>query len=176
MVYKVIQFLAQGEFPSPEKLIELKKQGVTHLLNVSGIDLFQLYSAEKLADFTIVQFTFKDVFSTAVAISKEQISSVDSNLYCEQTSDIERAQFFSAVQQLIDWLKIETPCYVFCHQGIGRSACVVLSALIHYYQPEQDCLLKTMKFLNPHAILSTTSYAAAKWFEQEIGFDNTQST
>jgi predicted protein tyrosine phosphatase len=172
MVYKVIQFLAQGNFPSPEKLLELKKQGVTHLLNVSGIDLFTLYSAEKLADFTIVQFTFKDVFSTALAISAEQISNVDSNVYCEHSTEAERAQFFNAVEQLIEWLKSEAQCYVFCHQGIGRSACVVLAALNHYYQPKHDCLLKTIKFLNPRATLSVTSFAAAKWFEQQAAIHN----
>jgi hypothetical protein len=168
MIYKAIQFLAQGDLPSPAKLLELKKQGCTHLLNVSGIDLFKLYSAEQLAGFTLVQFTFKDVFSTGSLIKPEQINSVACDLYYEQTSETERAQFFSAVQQLIGWLESNTATYVFCQQGIGRSSCVVCAALNYYYQPKPDELLKTVKFLNQHALLTATSYAATKWFAQQI--------
>jgi len=164
-MYKVIQFLSQGEFPSPNKLTELKKQGIFHLLNLSGIDLFKLYTAEQLADFTIVQFTFKDIFSTGTVVKPEQIASIDADVYCQQSSEAERLAFFNAVLQLIDWLKHQTSSYVFCQQGIGRSPAVICSALAYFYHPPSEQILKTIKFLNQEAVLTTISYAAAKWFE-----------
>ncbi len=166
MIYQVIQYLAQGDLPSPAKLAELKTQGFTHLLNVSGIDLYKLYSREQLSAFTLAQFTFKDVFSTGQVVKTAQATTVDCRLYCEQTSVTERFQFCKAVEQLLAWLKNRSRCYVFCQRGIGRSPCVVCAALTYYYQPKPEELVKTLKFLNSYAILSLTSYAATQWFIQ----------
>lgn len=167
MVYTAVQFLALGEFPSPEKLQALKAQGFSNLLNISGIDLFKLYSTEQLADFTIAQFTFKDIFSTGAAVNLAQIDDIDVDLYCRQSTEAERVAFFNAVHQLTEWLKDQSLTYVFCQQGIGRSPAVICSVLAYCYQPTAEQILKTIKFLNQQAVLTATSYAAAKWFETQ---------
>lgn len=168
MIYQAIQYVAQGDLPSPDKLTQLKAQRVTHLLNVSGIDLYQLYGTEQLAGFTVEQFTFKDVFSTGVAIQSESPHEVDCALYCSQTNAAERLAFFYAVRCLMAWLKNKSLIYVFCQQGIGRSPCVVCAALSCCYQPQPQQLLKTLTFLNPNALLTRNSYAAVNWFQQQI--------
>lgn len=167
MIYQVIQFVAQGGLPSPAQLHELKTQGFKHLLNLSGIDLFKLYPPEILADFTLAQFRFTDIFSTGAVITLENIANIDTTLYTAQSSATEQLQFFNAVQQLIECLKTKQLTYVFCQQGIGRSPCVLCAALNYAYHPSYGELLKTIRFLNPHAVVSTTSYAAVKWFEQQ---------
>ena len=43
MIYDGIQHIKLAKLPSPEKLWELQTEGFNHLVNVSGIDLFQLY-------------------------------------------------------------------------------------------------------------------------------------
>lgn len=168
MIYQVIQYLTQGDLPSAQKLDDLKKQKITHLLNISGIDLRRLYSAEQLDPFTLVQFTFRDVFSTGVRSGSTQTTHISSALYCDQTNLAERLAFFQAAQQLVDWLKQRVPCYVFCQQGQGRSPCVVCAALTYCYQPKPDELLKTLKFLNPNAIITNSSYAAINWFVEQM--------
>lgn len=168
MIYQAIQYVSQGSLPSPDKLMALKAQKLTHLLNVSGIDLYQLYSAEQLASFTVKQFTFKDVFSTGVAIQTESLHEIDCALYCTQTNTIERLEFFYAVCCLIEWLRNKSLSYVFCQQGIGRSPCVVGTALIHCYHPTPQQLLKVLKFLNPNVVITRNSYAAINWFQQKI--------
>ncbi len=167
MVYKAVQYLSQGGLPSLGKLALLKTQKVRHLLNISGIDLYQLYSDEQLSDFTLVQFSFKDIFSTGEVLKNPEIEQPNAIIYSEKASEAERLAFFNAVWQLIEWLENRTPSYVFCQQGIGRSPCVVCAALMHCYQPKLEELHKTLKFLNPTAVLTDRSYAAIHWFQQQ---------
>ncbi|MEY4768317.1 MAG: hypothetical protein RL637_956 [Pseudomonadota bacterium] len=168
MIYQAIQYLSQGSLPSPAQLIQLRQQKCKHLLNTSGIDLYQIYSASQLADFTIQQFYFKDVFSNADRVNLNQIFSITMDDYYTHTYPEEREQFFAAVQQLIVWLNNKTSCYVFCQQGIGRSVCVLSTALIHCYAYTPEQLLKILKFLNPNAIMSRHSYSAIQWFQYQL--------
>lgn len=169
MIYKVIRFLSQGGYPGPEKLTALKKEGVTHLLNVSGIDLFALYPAPLLEGFKIVQFGFKDIFSIApLPGGSMEKNGDDALLYLKHSDETERQAFFAAVSTLAGWLEEGRHSHVFCQQGIGRSPCVVMSALLYHYRPLPAELEKTLKFMNPAAVLSQMSYAASDWFLQQM--------
>jgi hypothetical protein len=172
MIYQVIQYIDQGNLPSPQQLLILQARGFKHLLNISGIDLQQLYSPQQLANFTLQQFYFRDVFSMGMTLQFEQIEQINSAVYYTQTTEAERMQFFAAVQQLIDWLNEKIPTYVFCQQGIGRSPCVLAAALTHCYQPQAHELFKIIKFLNSNALITANSYAAIQWFQQQIALNH----
>ena len=134
MIFDAVQHIKLDKLPSPDELLVLQSEGFCHLINVSGIDLFQLYKAEQLSPFTIKQHSFKDIFSKAPQVGREiSTSLIDESAYITRSTAKDRLAFYAAVNDLIENLKSRTPVFVFFHQGIGRSHCVLFTALAQWY-------------------------------------------
>ena len=175
MIYDGVQHIKLAKLPSPEKLCELQTEGFNHLVNVSGIDLFQLYGAEGLHSFTVKQYSFKDVFSKSPQLGGGIIdfAEIGEHAYIAASTVEDRQSFYLAVIDVLENLKTQTPTFVFCHQGIGRSPCVLFAALAQWYEANYSQVFKVIKFLNAHAVITCLSCSAVKWFAEEF---NRQST
>lgn len=176
MIYDAIQNVKLGMLPSPEKLMELQEEGFSHLINVSGIDLFQLYGEEQLSPFSINQYTFKDVFSEALQLGSGLIDYdvIDEHAYIARSTVEDRMEFYTSVSNVIEILDTQVSIFVFCHQGKGRSPCVLFTALAQRYKVDYAQILKVIKFLNAQATITCISYSAMKWFTDEFGRRSTQ--
>jgi hypothetical protein len=169
VIFDAVQHIKLDKLPSPEELLVLQNEGFCHLINVSGIDLFQLYQAEQLSPFTIKQHSFKDIFSKAPQVGREiSTNLIDESAYITRSTAKDRLAFYAAVNDLIENLKTQTPMFVFCHQGIGRSPCVLFTALAQWYGEDYGQILKVIKFLNAKSMLTGVSYSATKWFMEKL--------
>ena len=169
-MYETVQHIKLGKLPWPEKLLELRSEGFNQLINVSGIDLFQLYSEEQLSPFTIKQHSFKDIFSKAPQLGNGILGDglIDGQAYVVKSTEEDRQAFYDAVIDVLDLIKAQTPFYIFCHQGIGRSPCVLFTALVLWYGEDRRQILNVIKFLNARAAITSISYSAEQWFAAEF--------
>jgi hypothetical protein len=164
MLPESILILGQSGFPSPGKLAELNREGVRHLINVSGIDLLAVYGQESAAGFSLEQYAFKDVFSVGLPISANHpVETIPADLYVRQSLPGERAAFCQAVGALSRHLERNEPTFVFCHKGVGRSPCVVAAAMAYCHGADFPEIMKLLRFLNRHALFTDVSCAAVKW-------------
>ena len=169
-MFDVVQHIILADLPSRTKLKELSHQGFIELVNVSGVDLYQLYGSDFLSQFKIAQFTFKDVFSEAPEPSGGvELSAIPYKYFTDISKEEDRQAFFQATNKVIEYLEQKKPLYLCCHQGIGRSPCVLFSALTYLYRQDYNKTLKIIKFLNPKSGMSTVSYSAVNWFQTQMG-------
>lgn len=165
---KVVQNIFLDSLPSRNKLAELKKQGVHEIVNVSGVDFYDLYGLNELTDFALGQYTFRDVFSDKdLPASDEMAKNISASAYLAVSTADERMAFRLAVDQVVACLKDNKLFFLCCHQGIGRSPCVLFTAMISCYQQDYSNALKILKYLKPESVISTVSYSAANWFLAE---------
>jgi protein-tyrosine phosphatase len=172
-MFDVIQHISLGDLPSPDKLQSLQNKTFTHIINVSGIDLFQLYDKDALSFFAINQYTFKDVFSYQPLPDKAIVlSEISADFYLQTTNDYDRKAFFKATANVVESIVNNHAFFLCCHQGIGRSPCVMFAALIYCYRKTYQKTANIIKFLNPKSQLTIVSYSAINWFQQEMAKSN----
>jgi hypothetical protein len=164
--YNLLQI---SSLPSMKDLQAWQYNGISYLLNVSGIDIYDLYSEKSLAPFQIVQTTFADIFSKHGVLidSKTLIEPVTSDVYVQLTTEEHRQALLAAVQFLVTQLKNQTPTGVFCHRGQGRSPLVVAAAVQQFYrQSVNEAIARTLN-IRPPALFTDISLSALQWCTEQ---------
>lgn len=142
---------------------------ISCLLNVSGIDIYDLYPEKSLASFQIAQMTFADIFSKHGDLidSNTSIAPVSSDIYVQLTTEEHRLALLAAVQFLVEQLKNQTPTGVFCHRGQGRSPLVVAAAFQQFYRESvNESIARTLN-LRPPALFTDISLSALQWCTEQ---------
>lgn len=158
------QLLQISPFPSLKELQAWKFNGIRGLLNVSGIDLNEIYTAQSLEFFELTQMTFADVFSKGTLIDiNTPVTPVSAEYYLQLTTQEHQQAFFLAVQTLVTQLKNQIPICVFCYRGQGRSPLVVAAAMQQvYHESTADAIARTL-ILRPSALFTDISLSALQW-------------
>lgn len=157
-----------SSLPSVAELQLWRNEGITRLLNVSGVDIIDIYPVEALVDFHISQLQFADVFTNGIPISSvEDDVLANSETYLQLSIPEHRLGFLKAVQTLLNQLRLQTNTSVFCHRGIGRSPLVVAAAFQHYYaEPTSHAIARTRTLHRP-ALFTDISLSALQWCSEQ---------
>ena len=158
-----------GGLPSVADLTELRQAAFSYLINVSGIDITEVYTDHDFSFYTVSQFVFADIFSSGKLLQFDgsggypNMASIDEKLYLTRSTPEHRQAFLQAVIQLNSNLLNKKASYLFCHQGQGRSPTVFAASLCHLYSPPLDILHKTVLRLRPQTQLTDVSLSAIYW-------------
>ncbi len=153
-----------SSLPSLQDLQSWQDHGFRHLLNVSGIDINDLYPRSTLAAFSIKQVSFADIFSAGIPLDKyTSITAVTAHLYAQKATEQDQTAFLQAVQSLLIALQSYTPICVFCHRGQGRSPLVVAAALQQFHQIHVSKAIASTQALHPEAQFTDISLSALYW-------------
>jgi hypothetical protein len=158
--------------PSLKELQLWRTQGIRSLVNVSGVDLFELYPHEPLADLHIIQCPFADVFTSATARHDDAacFHNDRGEKYVGMSTAEHRHAFLTAVGSVAIQLQNHVPTSVFCHRGIGRSPLVAAAAFGHIFnEPAAQAIART-RTLHPPAQFTTISVSAWHWCGEQMGF------
>lgn len=156
-----------SSLPSLKDLQTWQHNGIRYLLNVSGININDIYSAQVLAPFDIVQMTFADIFTKGVAVTDVPIETISSDAYI-QLSTIEQQQaLLAAIQALVLQLQQGTPSCVFCHRGQGRSPLVVAAAFQQFYRKSIAEAIARTRIIRPPALFTDISLSALQWCAEQ---------
>jgi len=158
-----------SSLPSIKDLDVWQQKGICHLLNVSGINIHDMYSVKVLAPFEITQMTFADVFTKGEIISPDTfIEAVSSDVYIQLATEAEQQALLTAVQALVEQLKRRTPSCVFCHRGQGRSPLVVAAALGLFHHESIVQAIARTRIIRPPAIFTDISLSALQWCSEQV--------
>jgi hypothetical protein len=150
--------------PSLQDLRLWQSNGIGHLLNVSGIDIRDIYAEKDLKPFSITQTTFADVFSAGVLVDADiPLETVTTDVYLQLSTEEHRLAFLTAVQTLIEQLKSHTPTCVFCHRGQGRSPLVAAAATGLFYRESIPEAIARIRIIRPPALFTDISVSALLW-------------
>jgi len=150
--------------PSLKDLQEWQSRGINYLLNVSGVDIFDIYPAGVLKFFTIMQVTFADVFTSGNFLTAaDAIESTSADAYLQVSTEDQRRALLTAVHILITQLQKQTPVCVFCHRGQGRSPLVVAAAFQQFYQESISQAIARTRSLHAPAQFTDISLSALQW-------------
>jgi hypothetical protein len=156
--------LSISSLPSLQDLQAWQQNGVSYLLNVSGIDIKDLYSEKDLKPFGITQTTFADVFSAGVLVDANiSLETVTTDAYLQLSTEEHRQAFLKAVQTLVEQLKSHTPTCVFCHRGQGRSPLVAAAAAGQFYRESIPEAIARIRIIRPPALFTDISVSALLW-------------
>lgn len=165
-VVKQAPRLRIGALPSPDELAALTGAGYRGLLNVSGIDLEEMYPGSTLCPFKLMQFTFVDVFSAAPAWSAD--TNINAELYTNASSTVDQQQFLAAVKVLTQWLAGDAAVFICCHRGEGRSPAVTSAGLLCVYGGVISDVFSYVSNLRPQAKLTAITAAAMTWAQRQL--------
>lgn len=155
-----------GSLPTVIELQSLFKQGIQHLVNVSGIKLAELYPEQNLACFNIHEFIFSDLFSKYDLINHvNELNQIDKSLFFEKFNPAQQIQFKIAVITTIQLLKEYRSVHVFCHHGVGRSPAVSFAAFHLLLQPSLLETLKVIESIRPQAKITTMTISSSYWLK-----------
>jgi predicted protein tyrosine phosphatase len=153
-----------SSLPSLQDLQAWQHNGIRSLLNVSGININDLYPANVLASFDIAQMTFADVFSNGILVNTyTPIEAVSTDAYLQLTTEAHRLALLAAVQTLVEHLKTQTPICVFCHRGQGRSPLVAAAAAQQVYRESFSEAIARTQLIRPAALFTDISLSALQW-------------
>jgi predicted protein tyrosine phosphatase len=163
VTYHLLQITS---LPTLKNLQAWEQKGISYLLNVSGVDISDIYSAQLLMPFEIKQISLHDVFTKNPPVQTLPVL-ISPQAYL-QVSDAEQQQaLFNAVQLVIAQLQNQTPTCVFCHRGVGRSTLVVACAFQQFYNESIAQAIERTRAIRPAAQFSDISLAAMQWcYEQ----------
>lgn len=150
--------------PSLKELQGWQSCGIRYLLNVSGVDIFDIYPAGVLEFFTITQVTFADVFTPGNALTPvDAVQSISTDVYLQVSTEDQRRALLTAVHVLIAELQKQTPICVFCHRGQGRSPLVVAAAFQQFYHEPINQAITRTRALHAPAQFTDISLSALQW-------------
>lgn len=151
--------------PSPGGLLQLQRQGVLRLVNVSGVDLAEIYGKQALAPFRASTHLFADVFCHGRPVRGGVAwEAIDPALYLERAEDMgAREQLLGAVDAAHAALATDEPVCVFCSQGQSRSPLVAAAALFRLGQESLEQTLRRVSALQPRARFTDIGLAALRW-------------
>ncbi len=158
-------WLRVSGLPTVQQLQQAYSYGVAHLVNVSGVNVYEVYQQPDLPEFVISQTVFTDIFTTKPM--QTDFKRVSSDMYIQIANDSERQALLSAVQTLFALVSQQIPVWVFCHRGIGRSPLVVAAALQNCYgESSKQAIARTYE-IQPAAHFSEISLSAMQWCQEQ---------
>jgi protein-tyrosine phosphatase len=158
-------WLRVSGLPTVQQLQQAYSYGVAHLVNVSGVNVYEVYQHSDLPEFVISQTVFTDIFTTKPI--QTDFNRVSSDMYMHIANDNERQALLSAVQTLFALVSQQIPVWVFCHRGIGRSPLVVAAALQKCYgESSKQAIARTYE-IQPAAHFSEISLSAMQWCQEQ---------
>jgi hypothetical protein len=153
-----------SSLPSLKDLHAWQQNGISYLLNVSGINIRDIYSDKDLEPFELAQTTFVDVFTKGTLIDiGVSLDTVSSETYLQLTTEEHQQAFLTAVQDLVEHLKKQISTCVFCHRGQGRSPLVVAAAAQQFYHESIEEAIARTRIIRPHSLFTDVSVSALQW-------------
>lgn len=142
---------------------------VQHWINVSGIDIYQIYPKQALSPYTISQFEFADVFTDGKKLADfSALENIKTELY-ESVSELEhRNAFLAAVKVLIMQLGDERSTRIFCHRGLARSPLVAAAALNYIRDESFQQSIARVHQIHPPAYFTDISISALFWSKEQL--------
>ena len=108
---------------------------VRHWVNVSGIDVYQIYPELVSSDYSISQFDFADIFTDGEKLTDfSEIEKITSELYESVSVEQHRHALLEAVNAVVVQLENQVSTGIFCHRGLARSPLVAAAALNHFHR------------------------------------------
>ena len=148
--------LTLGPLVTPTDLRKLSSQRVEVLLNVSAIDIVEIYEAELLHCFELHSFRFRDIFSQTSARQE------DWEEFKEQSLPL----VDEAVRTLANVLQSGRRVHCFCSEGRSRSALTAAGALVLAFDLEPDVAMEMISLKNHRAEFS----ARSRWYLDRLAF------
>jgi len=150
--------------PSLVDLQAFRNAGISTLLNVSGVNIMDIYPEDALAFFSITQLTFADLFTSgSILKTVDGIGPISTNAYLQVSCEDERHALLAAVQMVAGQLQSQTPTWVFCHRGLGRSPLVVAAAFLRFYRVSVKEAVAKTRAIHAPAQFTDISLSALKW-------------
>ena len=153
--------------PSLSELSAWQHRGISHLVNVSGVDILEIYQTYQntlLAGFTVAQFALTDVFTSGNNLTADLLTQPASPaLYLQMSTESQREILATAVQHLTRQLANAKPTCIFCHRGLGRSPLVVACAFQEYFQESSHQAIFRTLALHKSAHFTDISLSALAW-------------
>lgn len=141
---------------------------VRHLINVSAVDINQIYPDLAACGFSVLQFDFPDIFTDGQKLDDALIKATTADTYVKAAEAEQRQAFIQAVQALITQLENDTPTCIFCHRGHARSPLVAATALNHVYGETIQQTLARVRKLHPRSNFTDISYSALLWGREQL--------
>lgn len=161
MSYSIVRI---SSLPSLKTLQLWQNKGIKELINVSGVDLFELYEKDVFSFFNVNQIEIVDVFTSKITGNIEVINEpIFQGLYVRVTNENQRTAFVKAVKIMIQQLVEQNPTYIFCHRGLSRSPLVVAAAFQYFYQESIAQAVERTRAIHPPAQFTELSLSALKW-------------
>jgi hypothetical protein len=157
-----------SSLPSLKNLQAWQQNGISCLLNVSGIDVEDIYPSNVLAPFELVQIAFADIFTnSAVVNTNAVINAVSSDAYLQLTTQEQRDALLLAVKLVVEKIQSQKTTCVFCHRGQGRSPLVVAAAFQQFYRESISQAINRTLIIRPPALFTDISLSALQWCTEQ---------
>jgi predicted protein tyrosine phosphatase len=142
---------------------------VRHWINVSGVDIKQVYPEAALADFVIAQFEFADIFTDGEKrVDFTELEDISPGRYENASEERHRSAFLAAVNALIVQLENKVPTGVFCHRGMARSPLVAAAALNRFHNETLAQSMERVQRLHRPAYFTDISISALIWCREQL--------
>lgn len=142
---------------------------VQHWINVSGIDIHEIFPGPALLGYNFSQFDFADIFTDGEKLSDfSGLEQFDSQCYLNVSELEHRNAFLAAVKMLI--LQLENGCAtsIFCHRGQARSPLVAAAALNNKYNESFAQSIARVQQIHPPAYFTDISISALLWCKEQL--------
>lgn len=140
--------LTLGPLVTPTDLRQLSSRGVEVLMNVSAIDITEIYEPDQVAGFELHFFRFRDIFSQTHVRLEDW----------EQFKQSSLPLIDAAAYQLAEVLEAGRRVHCFCSEGRSRSALTAASALVLAFGLDPETAMDMIKMKNDRAEFSTRSH------------------
>ncbi len=158
-----------SSLPSKTALVRYRDSyAVRDLINVSAVDINQIYPDLADAGFSVLQFDFADIFTDGQKLDTALVKSTTADIYVAAAADKQRQAFIQAVQALIIKLENDIPTCIFCHRGSARSPLVTAAAMNHIHDETIPQMLTRVRKLHPRSNFTDISYSALLWSREQL--------
>lgn len=142
---------------------------VRHWVNVSGIDVYQIYPELVSSDYSISQFDFADIFTDGKKLTEfSECDKIGSELYKNLSVEPHRVALLAAVNTIVVLLENQVSTCVFCHRGLARSPLVTAAALNHFHNESLLQSIARVQALHPRAYFTDISISALTWCKEKL--------
>ncbi|MGZ8218418.1 hypothetical protein [Methylomagnum sp.] len=162
--------LLLGGLPGPDRLAAFANGGLRRLVNVSGVDLADIYGPAALAAFAPSNHFFADVFSEGEPLTDStHWNAISPGTYLARTDPPEQQALLEAIAAVHASLVSAERVFVFCTYGQGRSPLVAAAALLRLEARPVPDILNLIQSLQPAARFTDLSLAALRWSLEQAG-------
>ncbi|MBH1969835.1 dual specificity protein phosphatase family protein [Moraxellaceae bacterium AER2_44_116] len=163
----IIPLISIGGLPTEAEINTLFLRGVRSLVNVSGVKLSDVYPEQRWDCWSLNEYFFSDIFSSALDIAAIEDMAHQSSFFEETANPEHRQQFLQSVQALSHILLNHESVHVFCHHGVGRSPAVTLAAICQVWSLSLPEAISLVQKLRPQCRITSMSIAASRWIQQQ---------